>query len=73
MAKVASLQTKGVFGCCCDVHDDYIRCELLAVSGNQELEAKLLDVDTGKRYLVRLPVGVDILWDYTMEKIDATV
>jgi|GEM_PF-3912627 len=74
MTKVASLQTKGVFACCCNIHDYTIHCEMLAISGNQESEAKLLDVETGKRYPVRLPVGAHILWDYTMERIvDAAI
>lgn len=69
MAKVASLQTKGVFACCCNVEDRIIHCEMLAVSGTQESEANLLDVETGKRYSVRLPTGTHILWDYTMERV----
>ncbi|MEG5173292.1 hypothetical protein [Microcoleus sp. B3-D7] len=69
MAKASSLQTKGVFACCCNIHDRTIHCEMLAVSGNQEIEASLLDVETGKRYSVRLPAGAHILWDYTMERV----
>ena len=69
MAKVASLQTKGVFGCCCDIQDSTIHCEMLAVSGSQEIEASLLDTETGNRYLVRLPPDSQIFWDYTMERI----
>lgn len=69
MTKVASLQTKGVFACCCKIQDHIIHCEMLATSGIQEPEANLLDAETGKRYLVRLPTGANILWDYTMERI----
>lgn len=69
MVKVASLQTKGVFACCCDVQDHIVHCEMLAVNGTHESEPNLLDVETGKRYLVRLPVGANILWDYTMERV----
>lgn len=47
---------------------------MLAVSGSQEIEANLLDAETGKRYSVHLPVGANILWDYTVERIvDATI
>lgn len=42
---------------------------MLAVSGSQELEASLLDAETGKRYSVHLPTGAQILWDYIMERI----
>lgn len=67
--KVPSLQTKGVFACCCNVQDHIIHCEMLAVSGTQKPEANLLDVETGNRYSVRLPAGANILWDYTVERI----
>ncbi len=68
MTKIASLQTKGVFACCCNIADHAIYCEMVAVNGTQESEANLLDVETGKRYSVRLPAGAHILWDYTMER-----
>lgn len=74
MVKVASLQTKGVFACCCNVQDFTIHCEMLAVNGSQEIEANLLDSETGNRYLVRLPPDSQILWDYIMERIvDAAI
>lgn len=69
MAKVASLQTRGVFACCCNVQNFTIYCEMLAVNGSQEIEANLLDAETGNRYLVRLPPDSQIFWDYTMERI----
>lgn len=69
MTKVASLQTKGVFACCCNIQDHTIHCEMLAINREQGSEANLLDAETGKRYLVRLPGGENILWDYTMERI----
>lgn len=74
MVKVASLQTKGVFACCCNVQHLTIHCEMLAVNGSQEIEANLLDSETGNRYLVRLPPDSQILWDYIMERIvDAAI
>ena len=74
MSKVSSLQTKGVFACCCNIQDHIIYCEMLATSGTQESVANLLDVETGKRYAVYLPAGANILWDYTMEKVvDAAI
>lgn len=74
MSKVLSLQTKGAFACCCNIQNHIIHCEMLATSGTQESEANLLDVETGKRYLVHLPTGANILWDYTMERVvNATI
>lgn len=69
MVKVASLQTKGVFACCCDIQDVTIYCEMLALDRIHEIEANLLDTETGSRYLVRLPPDSQIFWDYTMERI----
>ncbi len=69
MTKVASLQTKGVFACCCNIQNFTIYCEMLALDRIHETEASLLDAETGNRYLVRLPPDSQIFWDYTMERI----
>lgn len=72
MFKIRSLQTKGIFCCCCEVSETAINCELLATSGTQEETSSLLDADTGNRYIAKIPQGKNILWVYTMERLDAT-
>ena len=73
MIKVRSLQTKGVFCCCCDVSDAVISCELLTTFGTQEEVSSLLDPDTGNRYAAKIPPGKNILWGYLMERVNATI
>ncbi|TAG98727.1 MAG: hypothetical protein EAZ18_00175 [Oscillatoriales cyanobacterium] len=70
---IRSLQTKGIFACLCSVTNSAIFCELVATNGSQEPEISLLDVDTGDRYLVRSPSGKNVLWNYSMEKVDASI
>jgi hypothetical protein len=73
MSKVRSLQTKGVFCCYCDIFEAVISCELLATFGTQEELSSLLDPDTGVRYTAKIPPGKNILWSYTMERVNATI
>lgn len=73
MIKIKSLQTKGIFGCLCQVEVHSIACEFLVTNGNQEQISSLLDAETGDRYLIESPVGKNVFWHHTLRRVNASI
>jgi hypothetical protein len=67
--KIRSLQTKGIFCCCCQIANGAIECELVATNGKQDEISSLLDPDSGNRYAVNLMPGANVFWNRRLEVV----